>query len=505
MTARASAIAVPVGLVLVWQFVSSAVDYAFLPQATSVLRAFASGVADGTVPSAAAHTLLAALTATLAATAVGGAVGLAIGSCPPFARCTMAGVDFLRAIPAVALVPVVLLAIGPRFTAEVLLASVAATWPVVVTTAGGVAAVHHRHVDVARTLNLSRRHTLSRIVIPATVPSWLAGARLAAVVALLVSIMAEMLVYPRGLGGGLMRSFQGLDPATMWAYVLTCALAGVALNAVLRAAVRVAVPGAPGIAEAGTATVSSSVSPPASPPSGLVVIAALLAGWQLFGASTSMAFPPPGRWVRALLELTGEGVLLPALTETLTTFVMGLALATLVGGALGFGVGASAQVDRAVTPSMDFVAAVPAAALVPLVTLLVGNSRWVGALVVGTVAAFPIALNVATAVRATPAVRLDMSRTLGLPATRRWVSVIGRGSLPGLLLGVRVAAPLALIVTLLADIFGSGTGIGRLLVISQQTFDGAAVWGLLLVVGVTGYAVSVALPRGSADSWSAPG
>ena len=64
---------------------------------------------------------------------------------------------------------------------------------------------------------------------------------------------------------------------------------------------------------------------------------------------------------------------------------------------------------------------------------------------------------------------------------------------PGMLLGVRVASSLAMIITLLVDILGAGTGIGRLLVESQQHFDAAAAWGLLLIVGAFGYVMSLRL------------
>jgi ABC-type nitrate/sulfonate/bicarbonate transport system permease component len=66
---------------------------------------------------------------------------------------------------------------------------------------------------------------------------------------------------------------------------------------------------------------------------------------------------------------------------------------------------------------------------------------------------------------------------------------------PGVLLGVRVSSALALIVALLTDIFGAGTGIGRLLIESQQRFDAATAWGLLLIVGAFGYLTNSALAR----------
>ena len=76
-----------------------------------------------------------------------------------------------------------------------------------------------------------------------------------------------------------------------------------------------------------------------------------------------------------------------------------------------------------------------------------------------------------------------MSRTIGLSRAQRWGKVIVPSLIPGMMLGVRVAASLAVIITLLVDIFGAGTGLGRLLVESQQRFDASAAWGLLLIVG----------------------
>ena len=64
---------------------------------------------------------------------------------------------------------------------------------------------------------------------------------------------------------------------------------------------------------------------------------------------------------------------------------------------------------------------------------------------------------------------------------------------PTILVGIRISSSLALILTLLTDVLGAGSGIGRLLDISQARFDAAAAWGLLLVVGTIGYLASWAV------------
>jgi sulfonate transport system permease protein len=97
--------------------------------------------------------------------------------------------------------------------------------------------------------------------------------------------------------------------------------------------------------------------------------------------------------------------------------------------------------------------------------------------------------------RGIPVVRLEMSRTMGLSPMQRWSKVVLPSATPGVMLGVRVAASMGIIITLLVDIFGASAGLGRLLVESQQRFESAAAWGLLLMIGGFGYLVSVGLAR----------
>ena len=475
-----SGLLVPVAAITVWQLLKSShvLDYEYLPSPGEVVAALVVLVQSGELVDAIAHTLGVTLLATGITLTLGGALGLAIGLVPTLRRYAMASIDFLRTIPAVALVPVALLTFGPIVPTELILAVYAALWPIVLNTAAGVAAIHPRQYDVARMLHLSPAATVRKIVIPAVVPAWLVGARLAAVIGLLVAIVAEMIMYPRGLGGGLIESLNALAPARMWAYALVCGVIGFALNAALRHAF------------AAIAVVPPATQPTA-PPRGLLPVAALLITWQLAASDDSLSLPPPDEWLKSLARLHAEGLLSPAIAQTLGTYVIGLGFAVVIGAGVGAAIGTSRRIDRALTPCIDFVVAVPGAALVPVAVLMLGPNRVSGVAVVALIVSWPILLNTATAMRSIPAVRLEMSRTLGLTLLQRWGKVILPSLVPGIMLGVRVASSLALIITLLVDIFGSGAGIGRLLVESQQRFDASAAWGLLLTVGTFGYLASV--------------
>ena len=228
-----------------WQLLVSTgvLNYSYLPAPFEVGESLIALAASGELAADLAHTLAIVVLATALALALGGALGFAIGSLPPVRTYLMASVDFLRAIPAVALLPVALLAFGPGPGTELILATWAAQWPVLVNIAGAVAAVPARLHDVARTLRLTRARTVRTIVLPAVLPAWLAGARVAAMIALLVTVVAEMIMTPEGLGGGLIQSMQALDPARMWAHALMCGIVGALLNATLRRAVRIGLPG----------------------------------------------------------------------------------------------------------------------------------------------------------------------------------------------------------------------------------------------------------------------
>jgi sulfonate transport system permease protein len=487
---------VPLVVLALWQLFASTglLHYEYLPAPLEVLAALVELAQTGELVRDVMYTLGVVLMAAAITLTFAAAVGLVIGLLPALRDYVMASIDFLRTIPAISLVPVAVLTFGPAAKTELMLAVYAALWPIVLSTASGAAAVHSRQYDVARILRFSRVTTVRKIVIPAVVPAWLVGGRLAAVIALLVAIVAEMIMYPRGLGGGLIESLNALAPERMWAYALVCGVIGFVLNAALRRAVCLALPGSPANPDREVAvSVQPTATQPVAPPRGLLPLVAVLIVWQLVGAGDSLSIPPPSEWLAALARLHREGVLTPAVTQTVSTYMFGLAFATVVGGAAGAVIGASRRADRALTPSVDFLAAIPGAAAVPVVVLLLGPTQLSGVVMVALIVSWPILLTTAMTMRTVPTVRLEMSRTLGLTPVQRWGKVILPSLTPGVMLGVRVASAMALIVTLLVDIFGVGAGLGRLLIESQQRFDSAAAWGLLLLVGAFGYLTSVVL------------
>ena len=437
------------------------------------------------------HTLGVTLTAAGMTSALGAAVGLAVGLLPTLRDYVVASIDFLRTIPAVTLIPVAVLTFGPVPTTELMLAVYAALWPVVL--------LRRRR---RRCTPTSVRHRANAAFLPRHDRSKDRASRGCAG-------MAGRCAFGRGHRAACRarrgndhvpaRAGRGSDRvaqrAGARAHVGICARVRchrIRLNAVLRRAVCLVIPGSPANADGDvTVSVEPVVTQPATRARGLLPLAAMLVTWQLAATSDSLFFPPPSEWLKALGRLFDGGVLTPAVAQTVSTYALGLSFAVAIGALVGVAIGASRRIDRAFTPSIDFLAAIPGAAVVPVVVLLLGPNQLSGVVVVALIVSWPILLATAMAMRTVPAVRIEMSRTLGLTLMQRWTKVIVPSLTPGVILGVRVASAMALIVTLLVDIFGVESGLGRLLIESQQRFEAGTAWGLLAMVGSFGYLTSV--------------
>jgi len=235
-----------------------------------------------------------------------------------------------------------------------------------------------------------------------------------------------------------------------------------------------------------------------TPVRGLLPLVALLALWQVLGDRTSPYFPPPSTWVDGVKPLVADDKLWPAIRDTTATFLLGLTIATVLGALLGTMVGASRPVDRALSPSLEFLRALPAASLVPVAALVLGYTTQMKLVVVVLPATWPILLTCRSARRSLSPVLLDTPRTLGLSSWDRATKVLTPALLPSVLLGVRVSAPLALIITLLVEIVTRVNGLGAALGTAQANFLSAQVYGLLTIAGVLGFLVNWAVTRAEA-------
>ena len=108
--------------------------------------------------------------------------------------------------------------------------AICAMWPTVLNTAVGVRAIPQDYLNVARVLKLSRRKTLFKVLIPATLPYMFTGFRLSLGIAWLVIVAAEMLTGRPGVGGFLWQEYNSLIYEHIILCILTIGLVGFILD-----------------------------------------------------------------------------------------------------------------------------------------------------------------------------------------------------------------------------------------------------------------------------------
>jgi ABC-type nitrate/sulfonate/bicarbonate transport system permease component len=176
--------------------------------------------------------------AMLLACAIGLPLGLAVGATRLGFLLTRVTVDFLRPIPSVALIPLLVLIYGTRPPLKIALATFGATFPLLFQAMYGVRDVDPVARDTARAYGLGPVQRVWRVVLPSCLPYLVTGLRIASSIALILVVTGEYVVGVEGLGQEVLVAQSGGAYDQMYAYVITAGLLGLALNGLFQVAER---------------------------------------------------------------------------------------------------------------------------------------------------------------------------------------------------------------------------------------------------------------------------
>ena len=154
---------------------------------------------------------------------IGTPIGFCLGLSKAFTKTFDPIIQVLRPVSPLAWLPLgLVLFLGAGKQASELGAlftiAICAMWPTVLNTAVGVRAVPQDYLNVAKVLKLSRWKTLTKVLIPATLPYMFTGFRLSLGIAWLVIVAAEMLTGRPGVGGFLWQEYNAL----LYEHIILC-------------------------------------------------------------------------------------------------------------------------------------------------------------------------------------------------------------------------------------------------------------------------------------------
>ena len=194
--------------------------------------------------------------------------------------------------------------------------------------------------------------------------------------------------------------------------------------------------------------------------------------------------PPPSLVFQAVIDYW------PALYRhslfTLSSTLVGFAMAVGFGLALGLAVGWSRAIYAGVYPLMIGFNAIPKVAVVPILVLWFGIGFIPAVLTAFLISFFPIVVNVATGLatiepeledvlKALGASKLDVMRKVGIPR-----------ALPYFFGSLKVAITLAFVGAVISESVASNVGIGNLMLQAQAQFQVPLIFAGLLALAVEG-------------------
>jgi ABC-type nitrate/sulfonate/bicarbonate transport system permease component len=200
------------------------------PPVTEIVRSFFAGLRSGEVLEVFGSSLYRMLTGYAAGVLCAVAIALPMASSRLVYAALEPLVELLRPIPVPAIIPPLILLLGVDDAMKIFIVAFSAFFPVLVNTVSGVRAVDPVAIDVARTLGVGRLRTVLRVVLPASLPYLLAGMRISLALALIVTVVAEMIAGSAGIGYYIMTMQYALRAGDMYAAIFVLAAVGYGLN-----------------------------------------------------------------------------------------------------------------------------------------------------------------------------------------------------------------------------------------------------------------------------------
>lgn len=227
----------------------------------------------------------------------------------------------------------------------------------------------------------------------------------------------------------------------------------------------------------------------------VAAIAAALGLWQVVtvtGAVSPSQFPTMTASAAALWRDLSSSALWSAVGSTLAGWFIGMVITVVLGVVVGTALGFNDFVQRSVAPVIEIFKAIPAIAILPLVILVAGSTLPMKVFLICFATFWPFVIQVLYGVRSMDPVVLDTAKALGVRGARRFFSVSIPSASPYLVTGMRIASAQALILAVVAEIVGGAAGIGRSILIAQNTgvTAYATMYAYIVVAGLLGLALT---------------
>ncbi|HVK90182.1 MAG TPA: ABC transporter permease subunit [Mycoplana sp.] len=235
-------------IVSLWSLASAhaLVSPVFLPSPLQVVVAvynlIVTGFVDATLAEHVGASLYRIFGALVASILIGVPAGVAIGTSRIGRGILDPIVEFLRPLPPLAYLPLVIIWVGIGEASKITVIALAMAPSIILSTSAGVRAVSKDHVNAAKSLGATPRQVLRHVVLPSAVPSVLTGIRIALGAGWTTLVAAELVAATSGIGFMIQSAAQFLVTDIVIAGIVVIALIAIVLEYVARLIERRLVP-----------------------------------------------------------------------------------------------------------------------------------------------------------------------------------------------------------------------------------------------------------------------
>src|SRR5262245_42587688 len=211
--------------------------------------------------------------------------------------------------------------------------------------------------------------------------------------------------------------------------------------------------------------------------------------WELisrFLVANALFLAAPSQIFAAIVALAKSGELWRHLSVSAIEFALGYVIASVLGIIIGFAMAESATMKRVLQPWISGLYATPTIALAPLFILWLGIGIWSKVLVVIFLVLFPVTINTEAGLRTTSERLIEMLRSFGATPRQIFFKVSLPSAVPFILAGLKLGIGRGLIGVVVAELFGSRAGLGRLIAQSADAFNMPELFAGVVVLAAAG-------------------
>ncbi len=217
---------------------------------------------------------------------------------------------------------------------------------------------------------------------------------------------------------------------------------------------------------------------------GFTVIVILWQGYVDLAHVSQIVLPSPLDIMRASWQRSD--LLLRETVPTTLESLYGFALAVVIGIPLAVCVANSRILNLTLYPILIATQSVPKVAVAPIILVWFGLGMQSKLAIAFLVAFFPIVVDTATGLQATPPGLMELARSLRASRWQTFWKVQFPAALPFIFSGAKVAVTLAVIGAVIGEFVGSIDGLGNLLLSANSQLDGPLAWAALVWLSLLG-------------------